>query len=133
MRPGSMKSCGGGAASRRTPPCAYPGTWLGGWYEVAGGKLKSAGTIEDRTGLWRYPNLGANNESLFSGNPGGRRSYSGDFEDQGYKGYWQATSRYTYVDDTLHIEALDLEYSGASSLHYIGTLEEGFSIRCVRD
>ena len=107
--------------------------YLGGWYEVAGGKLKSAGTIEDRTGLWRYPNLGANNESRFSGNPGGRRSYSGDFEDQGYKGYWQATSRYTYVDDTLHIEALDLEYSGASSLHYIGTLEEGFSIRCVRD
>lgn len=30
---------------------------------MAGGKMKSTGTIEDKNGLWRSPDTGATNES----------------------------------------------------------------------
>ena len=63
--------------------------YLGGnnW---AGGKIKSKGAIEAGTGLWKYPNAGATNESGFTGLPGGDRNYSsGSFDTLGYTGrFW---------------------------------------------
>ena len=47
-------------------------TCLGG-YTVAGGKMKSVGTIEDGTGLWYFPNLDATNSSGFTALPAGFR------------------------------------------------------------
>lgn len=44
--------------------------YLGG-ITVAGGKMKSIGTIEEGTGLWASPNYLATNESGFTGFPGG--------------------------------------------------------------
>jgi len=44
--------------------------YLGGW-EVAGGKMKTIGTIEGGDGLWYSPNTGATNESGFTGLPAG--------------------------------------------------------------
>jgi len=43
---------------------------------IAGGKLKSTGTIESCTGLWLAPNTDATNSSGFTGLPGGIRSYA---------------------------------------------------------
>mgnify|MGYP002619830909 CR=1 FL=1 len=43
----------------------------GGWENIAGGKMKTTGTIEDGTGLWLAPNVGATNESGFSAVPAG--------------------------------------------------------------
>jgi uncharacterized protein (TIGR02145 family) len=42
-----------------------------GGESVAGGKMKSTGTIEAGTGLWLSPNTGATNESGFT-RPDGR-------------------------------------------------------------
>ncbi len=38
---------------------------------IAGGKMKATGTLEDGTGLWESPNAGATNESGFTSLPGG--------------------------------------------------------------
>jgi uncharacterized protein (TIGR02145 family) len=44
--------------------------YLGG-EDLAGGKMKSTGTIEEGNGLWYAPNAGANNISGFTGLPAG--------------------------------------------------------------
>lgn len=44
--------------------------YLGG-VSVAGGKMKTTGTLQAGTGLWNTPNTGATNESGFSALPGG--------------------------------------------------------------
>jgi uncharacterized protein (TIGR02145 family) len=43
---------------------------LGG-IEIAGGKLKTIGTLENGDGYWNSPNIGATNVSGFNGQPGG--------------------------------------------------------------
>jgi uncharacterized protein (TIGR02145 family) len=48
--------------------------YLGG-LSVAGGKMKSSGTLEAGTGLWKTPNTGATNESGFTALPAGVRRY----------------------------------------------------------
>jgi uncharacterized protein (TIGR02145 family) len=66
-------------------------TCLGG-ESVAGGKMKTTGTIQDNTGLWQSPNTGATNSSGFSGFPGGYRSGMGTFIDINNRGYlWSST------------------------------------------
>jgi uncharacterized protein (TIGR02145 family) len=103
--------------------------YLGGWYESAGGKMKSTGIIEDETGLWKWPNTGATNESRFSGLPGGKRDYASDFDDIGNNGYWNTT----HEEESIYTYALDLENYSSSSYSYVGTKQEGFSVRCVKD
>ena len=61
-------------------------TYLGG-YRVAGGKMKEAGTTH-----WIDPNLGATNESGFSGTPTGVRHFVYAFSALGSVGdYWSST------------------------------------------
>ncbi len=50
--------------------------YLGG-ENVAGGKMKTTGTLDAGTGLWAAPNFGATYSSGFSGLPGGSRIESG--------------------------------------------------------
>src|SRR5262245_47721661 len=57
-------------------------TFLGG-DSVAGGKMKSTGTIKAGTGLWRFPNTGATNSSGFTALPGGWRLDDGSFHNLG--------------------------------------------------
>ena len=54
--------------------------YLGG-LSVAGGKLKSTGDNTAGTGLWNFPNTGADNTSGFSALPGGFRYSFGSFND----------------------------------------------------
>lgn len=61
---------------------------------IAGGKMKSTGTIEAGTGLWHAPNEGATNSSGFTGLPGGYRDYFGQFHDIRVKGSWWSSSEY---------------------------------------
>ena len=63
--------------------------YLGG-AEIAGGKLKATGTIEDDTGLWAEPNTGATNESGFTALPGGYKNtdYNGFYWLKDFEGAW---------------------------------------------
>jgi uncharacterized protein (TIGR02145 family) len=96
---------------------------------VAGGKMKTTGTIEAATGLWYSPNTGATNSSGFSGAPGGLRYGDGGYLNVGSYGLWwssselatySAWSRYLYYD-------LGSAYRDIFFKHY------GFSVRCLRD
>jgi uncharacterized protein (TIGR02145 family) len=96
--------------------------YLGG-YDLAGGKLKEAGTT-----YWTSPNTGATNETGFSGRPGGRRDETGAFQLAAYFGYiWTTTpfDPYSYF--------LYLQY-GSSNAHVTATWPaSGLSIRLIKD
>jgi uncharacterized protein (TIGR02145 family) len=89
-----------------------------------GGKLKMADTL-----LWEYPNLGATNESGFSGLPNGHRGIDGVFYNlSSGASFWTATeidydegiSRYLY-------------YRHAELDRYINMKSGGSAVRLVRD
>lgn len=102
--------------------------FLGGDY-VAGGKLKSTGTIEDGDGLWYSPNEGATNESGFSALPGGSRDRNGFFTYIGYLGYWWSSSE----SNATYAWFRTLIYNGSEVNRSSYYKEYGFSVRCVRD
>ena len=103
--------------------------YLGG-KEVAGGKLKSTGTIEGGDGLWYSPNEGATNESGFTALPGGYRyNYPGTFYSLGCHGYWWSSTEYSSSGAVFRY----LYYGGSYFYMYYGTKDGGFSVRCVRD
>ncbi len=95
---------------------------------VAGGMLRTKGTIESSTGLWRAPNNGATNETSMSMLPSGLRDPSGAFDGLGLNaGFWSFTERdlnralmfYThYFNPGIHTNS----FSKAS----------GYAVRCVR-
>ncbi len=98
---------------------------LGG-YEVAGGKLKAAGT--DR---WREPNAGATNESGFTALPGGGRSGQGPWGGLGdIAGFWTATEN-AYISDAAFNRLL--RYNRAEVIHDYSGMKSGESVRCVKD
>ncbi|HNS18810.1 MAG TPA: FISUMP domain-containing protein [Bacteroidales bacterium] len=102
--------------------------YLGG-SSVAGGKMKSTGTIEEGTGLWYQPNTGATNESGFSGLPGGNRySSDGSYYNLGKDSYFWSSSLklVSYGWYRLLSHSNTLVYRNYS---YEGN---GFSIRCLK-
>ena len=104
--------------------------FLGG-SSVAGGKMKSTGTIQGGDGLWLEPNTGATNESGFTALPGGYRGLNnGTFEAMIYYGnLWYSTesnSDYAWA----------LLLSGGTTSVYRNpsfSKRDGLSVRCVRD
>jgi len=99
--------------------------FLGG-YQVAGGKLKEAGTVH-----WLSPNTGATNSSGFTGLPAGEfdGNQSQNFQFLGMAAvFWtstqagslMATERYLSHDDAM-----------SKSLDWYKTMK--YSIRCIRD
>ena len=123
--------------SRGLAPAGYhvpsDGEWttltnyLGG-KDVAGGKLKSSGTIEGGNGLWYSPNSGTNS-SDFSAFPGGLCYYDGTFTDIGYSGHWWSSSESStsYAWNRGLNYSTILLYKGEAYLYF------GYSVRCVRD
>ena len=94
--------------------------YLGG-IAIAGGKMKS------KTG-WTSQNIGATNESDFSGLPGGRRRYDGDYWDGGSQGYWWSTTEYS--SEVWHKR---LEKYNYESFWGLNDKNNGFSVRCLKD
>lgn len=105
---------------------------LGG-EEIAGGKLKEAGTDH-----WESPNENATNESGFTALPGGGRYYSGGFYGIGrYGDFWTSTGRMerTKTGDVPGRNALSMYLSYRESA--IRTFPDdikggGLPVRCVR-
>ncbi len=107
-------------------------TYLGG-IDVAGGKLKEAGTAH-----WLDQNVGATNESGFTALPGGYRGSGlgdGTFYLLGYYGwYWTST---VYPMDPVfdHIAGYNWQMTGGSSNCLQSNLWDmmGLSVRCIKN
>jgi uncharacterized protein (TIGR02145 family) len=96
---------------------------------IAGGKMKSTGTIENGDGLWYSPNEQATNESGFTGLPGGCRLFYGSYDYVGSYGYWWSSTE----GDSFSAWGRDLYYDGSDVGRYDDSEHYGFSVRCVRD
>ncbi len=104
-------------------------TFLGG-ESVAGGAMKSTGTIEAATGLWFSPNAGATNSSGFSGLPGGYRNYyDGGYDHMGDYGFWWSSSQY----DSLYAWYRKLDYGLTDVDRSSSRTRNGWVVRCLRD
>jgi uncharacterized protein (TIGR02145 family) len=105
--------------------------FLGG-ASVAGGKMKSTGTIEAGTGLWYAPNQDATNSSGFTAFPGGYRYYGGTVA-FGSNGAWWSSTEFSSTPST-YAWFRGVGRNGANSgrSHY-GHKTSGYSVRCLRD
>jgi uncharacterized protein (TIGR02145 family) len=102
--------------------------FLGG-VTIAGGKMKTIGTIESGTGLWYAPNTGSTNESVFSALPGALRLLDGGFSSLGYSTYfWSATEQ-----GTSNARDRYLNYNSTNVSTYDDGKFFGFSVRCIKD
>jgi uncharacterized protein (TIGR02145 family) len=91
-------------------------------FNAAGGKMKS-------TQYWLSPNQDANNESGFSGLPGGNRSVNGAFYGITAGGTWWCSTE-TNIDNAL---IRYLWYNDGNADRQTYSKREGFSVRCIRD
>ena len=103
-------------------------TYLGG-EEIAGGRMKTTGTIEDATGLWGSPNVYADNSSGFSGAPGGFRNDYGSYYFVGDLGNWWSSSENGVNDAFSRV----LNYFFGRLNRFNDAKSYGFSVRCLRD
>jgi uncharacterized protein (TIGR02145 family) len=110
-------------------PSTCPSCTAAAYSSMAGGALRSTGTLEGVTGLWRAPNIGASNSSGFSAEPGGIRTHFGNYYTLGFLGYWWTSTPSS--PDRAWIRILDnyttQVYRNNENLQY------GFSVRCLKD
>ena len=97
--------------------------YLGG-ISVAGGKMKEAGTMH-----WYSPNIGATNESGFSGLPCGYRSYDGPYGRIGYSAYFWSSTELSISEAWYRY----LDYNGSGVYRGSSGKRFGYSVRCVND
>lgn len=107
-------------------------TYLGG-IDVAGGKLKEAGTTH-----WLDQNVGATNESDFTALPGGYRSNGlgdGTFNALGYSGWYWTASLYPMDPVLDHITGYCWMMEGGHSKSLQSNLWDitGLSVRCIQN
>ncbi len=103
--------------------------YLGG-VGKAGGKMKSRGSRDKGDGLWLPPNVAATNNSGFSALPAGHRNPDGTYHQDGKTAYWWARSDTPGLDSDT---CIDLTYYAEYSNLGKEKLENGFSIRCLKD
>jgi uncharacterized protein (TIGR02145 family) len=103
-------------------------TFLGG-ATVAGGKMKSTGTLQAGTGLWYNPNTGATNESGFTALPGCFRTFVGGFTNPNYDGIWWSSSE----SNTTNAWYIDMYYFDDNADRGNVNKKYGFSVRCLID
>jgi uncharacterized protein (TIGR02145 family) len=102
--------------------------YLGG-EAIAGGKIKTTGTIEAASGLWYSPNQGATNSSGFSGVPADIRYGNGDYFSIGYVSCWWSSSAFS----SSFAWYCNLDSNTANASHDSVFKQFGFSVRCLRD
>jgi len=98
-------------------------TYLGG-RDIAGGKLKEAGTTH-----WAAPNEGATNASGFTALPGGFRGDNGSFLVPGETGVWWSAT----TVNGFQAYYWSLGYSIVSLFHSFTGNRVGMSVRCIKD
>jgi uncharacterized protein (TIGR02145 family) len=98
-------------------------TTLGG-FSVAGGKMKEAGTLN-----WTSPNTGGNNNSGFTGLPGGGRANVGAFFDVSNLGGWWSSTVFDTAFAFLFFLSFDDSGVGGNNFYK----QIGLSVRCLRD
>jgi len=103
-------------------------TFLGGDL-LAGGKMKSTGTIEAVTGLWYSPNTDATNSTGFTGLPGGYRNNNAVFYYIGYNGYWWSSTD----ENSIYAYYRNVSYDNDDLFRAYQYKSYGFSVRCVKD
>ena len=89
---------------------------------IAGGKLKQVGTT-----LWTAPNVGATNESGFTGLPGGSRGFSG-FAGINDGGRWWTRSK----ELNAFGRSWGMWHSNTVAQRSANDFYAGFSVRCVK-
>jgi uncharacterized protein (TIGR02145 family) len=101
---------------------------LGG-LSVAGGKMKSTGTL-----YWQNPNTDATNESGFSSLPGGFRFYSsGGFSNVGTDSYLWSSSNWSDNEGIARVMSYGFgNLSGGQAVYGNYNKRYGFSVRCFR-
>ncbi len=104
------------------------GNFLGG-LDVAGGLLKSTGTIEQGSGLWYAPNTNATNSSEFSGLPGGYRINYGTFYSLGNVAYFWSSSDTASVNGWNYV----LDANNGELQRNFNLKPNGFSVRCCKN
>jgi uncharacterized protein (TIGR02145 family) len=103
-------------------------TFLGGT-DVAGGKLKTMGTLQQADGLWYAPNAGATNSAGFSGAPQGYRYFMGEYDLVGSNVFWWSTDAFL----TNNAISWFLSHTESGSFRSDFDKNYGFSVRCIRD
>jgi uncharacterized protein (TIGR02145 family) len=93
--------------------------YLGGWYKIAGLKLKS-------TSGWNSEPGNGTNESGFSGLPGGDRFTNGRFYSLGGAGSWWSSTEKNKIDALSH----ELFFGTSRGT---GSKRRGLAVRCLRD
>jgi uncharacterized protein (TIGR02145 family) len=126
--PGAQGICPPGWHIPTDPAWTTLITNLGGTV-IAGGKMKTTGNVEDGTGLWRYPNTGASNESGFSSEGAGYRNNDGTFRVLGYSTYYWSSTENTSGNSWYRL--MHYNYNGILRDN-VGKIF-GFSLRCYRD
>ena len=105
---------------------------------VAGGKMKTTGTLEGGNGLWYSPNTSATNSSGFSALPGGYRYEDGSHSNMGARVAYRTSTK----DDSSSVRIYWLIYDRSSvfgardqnnDLGFSDDPRYGYPVRCVRD
>ena len=91
---------------------------------VAGGKMKETGTLR-----WVSQNTGANNQSGFSGLPGGAFGGNTTFYGIGTNGNWWSLSEL----NTVNAWYVYINYDNTNAASNLASKTLGFSVRCIRN
>jgi uncharacterized protein (TIGR02145 family) len=102
--------------------------YLGG-DAIAGGKMKTKGTIEAGTGLWYSPNVGATNMSGFSALPGCPRYGDGSYDWIGVATFFWSSTESSNPGAFYRI----LTYDMSSVRRRSQNKTCGLSVRCLKD
>ena len=102
--------------------------FLGGM-DVAGGKMKTTGTLQLANGLWYAPNTGATNSAGFSGAPQGYRYFTGEYDLLGSNVFWWSTDAFLINNAWSWF----LSHTESGSFRSDFDKNYGFSVRCLRD
>ncbi len=95
---------------------------------IAGGMIRSTGTIEEGNGLWYEPNRGANNVTRMNVIPTGLRDPSGSFDGLGYNAaFWSFTE-----NDTTTALMFYTHYFNPGIHANTFSKSSGYAVRCVR-